>query len=262
MAPVTDAARAAVRRRQRRGAPDGGAPPGSRGRPYRGAGSVARCRCAGRPRRRTDARSAGAVARDRDQPAGAVGARFGTHAEGLRTARRPLAQGVHPADAPLPRCLPLLHLRRATAARRARVHDGGRSAGGGPRRCRGGLRRGAVHARRQARTALSHGARGVGDARLREHAGVPRALRAAGLRGDRAAAASQPGGHGRGRARDAAAGRGVDGADVRERCGAADAEGRAAPSLTRQAARDTACHARGCGAPRHPDDHGAADRHR
>ena len=45
-----------------------------------------------------------------------------------RAARDVLAQGLHPAHAPLPRRLPLLHVRAAAAARRALLHDARRGA--------------------------------------------------------------------------------------------------------------------------------------
>ena len=50
------------------------------------------------------------------------------------------AQGVHPADPALPRCVPLLHLRAAAAARAGRLSDARRGAGDRARRRRCGVR--------------------------------------------------------------------------------------------------------------------------
>ena len=47
---------------------------------------------------------------------------------GARAARHLQPEGLHPADEALPRRLPLLHVRAAAAARRARVHDDRRGA--------------------------------------------------------------------------------------------------------------------------------------
>ena len=110
-----------------------------------------------------------------------------------RTSRHVLAEGLHPADDPLPRRLPLLHVRQAAATRAARVHDGRRGARRRSRGRRSRLPRGAVHARRQARAALPRRPRGARGAGLRDDPGVPRADVPAGARGDGPAAARQPG---------------------------------------------------------------------
>ena len=55
-------------------------------------------------------------------------------------ARHVLAEGLHPADEALPRRLPLLHVRGAAEARRARVPDARRGAGDRPRRRGAGCR--------------------------------------------------------------------------------------------------------------------------
>ena len=79
--------------------------------------------------------------------------------------RELLAQGLHPADPAVPRRLPLLHL-RARAARAEGALSLGRGGGRDRRGGRAGrLPRGAVHARRPARAALSGRARSVGGAR-------------------------------------------------------------------------------------------------
>ena len=70
---------------------------------------------------------------------------------GHGAARVLFAQGVHPADAAVPRRLPLLHLRAAAARRRAPpISSPERGAGDRPRR-----RRGRLHARRCSRSATS-----------------------------------------------------------------------------------------------------------
>ena len=67
-----------------------------------------------------------------------------------RRCRLLFAQGVHSADAALPRQLPLLHVRAAAARRRKRLSDARRSAGHRPRRRGRGL-----HARRCSPSATS-----------------------------------------------------------------------------------------------------------
>ena len=98
--------------------------------------------------------------------------------------------------------------------------------------------------------------------RLRQHAGLSRALRAPRVRGNRPAAAPEPRRDDARRPRAAASVRGVDGADARERRRPARAEGRAAPSLARQAPRAAPRDAARGGRTRHPVHDGPADRHR
>ena len=168
-------------------------------------------------------------------------------AEARRAARRARLvtyspEGLHPADDALPRRLRLLHVRPAAAARRAGVPHRGRGARDRARGSRGGLHRGAVHARRQARAALPGRPRRAGGARLRDDARVPRALRGARPRRRRAAPAPEPRRDDPRRARAAPAGRRLDGDHARDDRRAARGEGRAALGLARQgpgaAARD------------------------
>ena len=137
----------------------------------------------------------------------------------MEAPRHLLAQGVHSADEPMSRRLPLLHVRAAAAPRRARVFAPGRGArdraGGGC--CR--LPRGALHARRQARAALPGRTRGARAAGLRDDARIPGRDGEAGAARDRPLAASEPG-------RDDA--RGPGGTAARERVHGVDARGRRA----------------------------------
>ncbi len=112
---------------------------------------------------------------------------------GPRRRRLLFAQGVHPADAALPRQLPLLHLRPSAAPQRTPpICHAGRGAGDRPRRRRRRLQGGAVHARRQAGAALSRGARRARPARpCRPRWTISPRWPKLVLRGDRAAAAPQ-----------------------------------------------------------------------
>ena len=110
-----------------------------------------------------------------------------------RPARHLQPEGLHPADEALPRRLPLLHVRAAAAARRARVHDDRRGARGRPRRR---ARRAA--ARRSSRSATSRSCATAPRARSWPTLGfgstleyLARAARRR-ARGDLAAAAPQP----------------------------------------------------------------------
>ena len=113
--------------------------------------------------------------------------------EGNGQARHVLAEGLHPADEALPRRLPLLHVRRAAAEGRARVHVRGRGAGRRACRRRRRLPRGAVHARRQAGAPLPGRARGARRAWLRDDDRVPRPHVPPRARRDRPPAACEPG---------------------------------------------------------------------
>ena len=134
-------------------------------------------------------------------------------------------------------------------------------AGDRPRRRRGRLQGGAVHARRQAGAALRRGARGAGPARPRDDAVLSRRDGGAGAEGNRPAAAPQsrrddPRGD-----RAAARRLGVAGHHAGERRRAAVASRRAAFRLARQgaggAARGDRGGRRGGGAVHlgHPDRH-------
>ena len=137
--------------------------------------------------------------------------------EGARPARHLQPEGLHPADEALPRRLPLLHVRAAAAARRARVHDDRRGARGrARRRARAGCREALFTLGdkpelryRAARDELA----ALGFETTLEY--LARAARR-GARGDVAAAAPQPRRADARRLRAAAAGGGVDGADARD----------------------------------------------
>ena len=112
--------------------------------------------------------------------------------------------------------MPLLHVRAATTSWRARVHDDRRCA-----RCRAGgcerrLPRGALHARRQTRAALSHRARGARRARMPDDSRVRRARGICSARGNRIAAAPQPRRPDRRRRACTTRRQRVDGADARD----------------------------------------------
>ena len=164
----------------------------------------------------------------------ARGAARGGASSANGAARHVLAEGLHPAHDALPRRVRLLHVRAASATRRAGIHDGGGGARDRARRRGGRLPRGALHARRQAGAALQGRARGAARARLRDDARVPRALRAARARGDGPAAAPQSRGHDARGAGSAAAGLGLDGDHARDDGRAARREGRPALGLAGQ----------------------------
>ena len=155
----------------------------------RRSGARLRRRQPGRPRRLGSSRHEPA------RPSARRPARRGARAArgGPRPRRHLLAEGLHPADEALPGRLPLLHVRPAAAARRARVPDGGRGARDRAGGRRGRLPRGALHARRQAGAALPRRPRGARRARLRDDDRVPGADVRARPRGDRAPAAREPG---------------------------------------------------------------------
>ena len=147
-----------------------------------------------------------------------------------------LAQGVHPADAALPRHLPLLHLRARPARGRIRLSLAGRGAGDRARgrRCR--LPGGAVHARRQAGAEIRGGAAGAGPARLQDDDRLSRRDVRAGAARDRAPAPRQSRRDERGRHRRAPPRVGVAGHDAGERVAAAwrSAAGRITARPTRR----------------------------
>ena len=155
-------------------------------------------------------------------------------------ARHLLAEGLRSAHDALPGRVRVLHLRAAPSSRRAGVPERGRGPLDRARGSGGRVHRGALHARRSARGALSRRARGARGARLRDDARVSRPLCRACPRRDRAPAAPQPGRHVTGRADRAATRCRVDGDHARDDRRASRGAGWTALGLARQGARSEA----------------------
>ncbi|CAA9333608.1 MAG: 7,8-didemethyl-8-hydroxy-5-deazariboflavin synthase subunit 1 / 7,8-didemethyl-8-hydroxy-5-deazariboflavin synthase subunit 2, partial [uncultured Nocardioidaceae bacterium] len=146
----------------------------------------------------------------------------GRRAPGGRTAggRHLLPQGLRPADAAVPRPLPLLHLRDGPRQAGRRRPGGVPLPRPGPRRrppwCRARLHRGAVHPGRPTGGPVARGAAVARRGRVRLDAGLPPRDGGARARGDRPAAAPQPRGAVVVGAQPAQAGGAVDGDDARD----------------------------------------------
>ena len=160
----------------------------------------------------------------------------GLESAGRRGADRPaagqlLAQGLHPGHPPVPRHLPLLHVRHGArqAARRGQGHVPGarRDPRRRPPRCRIGLQGSAVHPRRPSGGAVARGPAVARRARLRLDAGLRARDGDPGARGDRSAAAPESRRDELVGAVAAQAGRAVDGHDARDHVAAAVRDARA-----------------------------------
>ena len=229
-------------------APDAGAGPGRQAaRPGRGDGPAAR------PRRRS---GHAPELRQPDQ---------GRRPGGRQKARHHhlLPQGLHPADPAVPGPLRLLHVRDRPAPAGPSVPGTGRGTRHRPPGRGPGLQGGPVHAGRQAGGPLASGPRLAGRARLRRHPvlraghGHPRA------RGNRPAAAPQPGRAELAGLPAAQAGRPVHGHDAGDDGDqAVQREGRPALRQPGQGPCRPAARARGRRPQQRPVHHGHPDRHR
>ena len=167
----------APRRRGAGGRPAAGPARGRRGGPRRGPAHA-------RP-------GAGAGRGQRGRAPGPLGGGRRAARPGPAGAGHLLAQGLHPADQPLPRRLLLLHL-RPRRGRPARPHDEPRrGAGGGRGRPGARLQGGPLHPRRPPRGALREPPAGAAALRPRDHPLLPGGDVPAGAGGDRPAAPPQ-----------------------------------------------------------------------
>ena len=153
-----------------------------------------------------------------------------------------LAQRLRAAHQAVPRPVPLLHVRHRAGPRAGRVPQPGRGARHRAPRCGAGLHGGAVHPRRPAGGPVGRRARVARGGRLPGHAVLrPRDVDQ-GARGDRRAAAPQPGRAELDRLPAAQAGVGVDGHDAGDDGHpAVVGEGRARTTARRTRSRRCGC---------------------